>query len=84
MSRRETQRSQCRDQAPDSGSSEVCVCVCVSLPAIVQLVAPREGGWLVLVPSERNSGFYTMAKAKRGGGARGTIESLSSSQLAPS
>lgn len=45
----------------------VYVCVCVSLPALVQLAVPCEGGWLVLVPSALYPSFYTLAKAKRGG-----------------
>lgn len=47
--------------------SAVYGCVCVSLPALVQIAVPCEGSWLVLVPSELDPSFYTLAKAKRMG-----------------
>lgn len=53
--------------ALDDVCSGVNVCVCVSLPALVQLAVPCEGGWLVLVPSTLDPSFYTLAKAKRRG-----------------
>lgn len=62
-----------------SGWSE-SVCVCVSLPALVQLVVPCGGGWLVLVTSALRPSFIPWQGSNVE--AHSTIERLSSSQLA--